>query len=230
MTTEQSSPGSEGATPTTPAPATGITTASSGATPPKQSATTLEEALARIAELEHHSNNKAEEAARHGKNLSAAQKELDAYKEKERLAQEAALSESQKLEKRATEAEKLIQQYKQQLISAQVQIAASKLGVIDPEMAALAVQSSLEFDKDGLPSNLDDALKTLVKNKPYLLASKPAEPAQAEQTTPASPAQTAQVNRAPAVPAMNPGRTSIAQPGSLPPGKPTRLSDVPWSH
>lgn len=229
MTTEQSSSGGEGATPATPAPATGIMTAS-GATPPKQSATTLEEALARIAELEHHSNNKSEEAARHGKNLSAAQKELDAYKEKERLAQEAALSESQRLEKRAIEAEQQIQQYKQQLVSAQVQLAAQKIGIIDPEMAALAVQGSLEYGKDGLPSNLDDALKTLVKNKPYLLAPKPAEPTQTEPSTPASPAQTAQPNRAPAVPAMNPGRTSIAQPGSLPPGKPTRLNEVPWSH
>lgn len=209
----------EGATPSTSAPATGST--ASGAMPEKQStAQMLEEARARIAELERHSTNKAEEAARHGKNLSAVQKELDAYKEKERLAQEAALSEQQKLEKRATEAEQLVQQYKQQLVSAQVQIAASKLGIIDPEMAALAVQSSLELDKDGLPSNLDDALKTLVKNKPYLLAPKAAEPAKTEeQQPPASPAQTAQAPRAPLLPANNPGRSSIPAPNSLPPGK-----------
>lgn len=227
MTTEPSSPGSEGATPTTPVPATGLP-ASSGATPPtKQAAITLEEALAEIAELKRHSTNKAEEAARHGKNLTDAQKKLAAYEEKERLAQEAALSESQKMEKRATEAERLAGQYKQQLISAQVKLAAQALGVIDPEMAALAVQHSLEYGDDGMPSNLEDALKALIKSKPYL-APKPAEPAPSPEPAPASPAQTAQAPRPPALPPFS-GRSAISAPNQLPPGKPTRLNDVPWS-
>ena len=86
--TEQETPPSAPATGTPGQPATG--TPASGATPTKPT-TTIEEALARIAELERHSKNKEEEASRHGKNLSAAEKELAAYKEQDRLAQEATL-------------------------------------------------------------------------------------------------------------------------------------------
>lgn len=94
--TQTPSSGAGATPPSDPPPAMGTT--SGGATPPKVP-TTLEEALARIAELDRHASNKAEEAARHGKNLTAAEKELAAFKEKERLAQEATLTETQKLQK-----------------------------------------------------------------------------------------------------------------------------------
>jgi hypothetical protein len=201
-----------GATPNNPDPGATPTTSAS-ATQPKSSPTTLEEAMARIAELERHASNKTEEAARHGKNLTTAEKELAAYREKERQAQEAALSDAQKLEKRIAEAEARSKQYQQQLVSAQVQLAAQRKGIIDPEMAALAIEKSLEYDENGLPSNLDKALDDLVKNKPYLVKA-------AEAPPPASPTQTAQTST-PQIPAMNPGRSSIPSPaGSPPPGRP----------
>jgi hypothetical protein len=213
MTQTPSSGG--GATPDTGTPATG--TASVGATPTKIIATTLEEALARIAELEKHANNKSEEAARHGKNLTAAEKELAAYKEKERLAQEATLSEIDKAQKRAADLEAQIQQYKQELINAQVRLAAKDKGIIDPEMAALALHDKLEYGDDGMPSNLDKALDDLIKNKPYLVP-KP------DEATPASAAQTA--NRTPVLPAMNAGRSNIVSPaGQSIPGQRPRLTD-----
>src|SRR5260370_19474978 len=81
-------------TPGTP-PATG--TGSGSATPPKTPS--VEELQARIADLERHATNKTEEAARHGKSLTAAEKELAAYKEKERIASEATLSEIEKSKK-----------------------------------------------------------------------------------------------------------------------------------
>jgi chromosome segregation ATPase len=218
------SSGSAGVMPATGSPVTGTTTAD-GVTPQKSSRT-LEEALARIAELEHTVRNKTEENDRHSKNLSARDKELAAYKEKERQAQEAALSEVERATKRAQDAEQQLQQYKQQLISAHVQLAAQKKGIIDPEIAALAVQTTLEYGEDGMPSNLDDALDKLIKSKPYLVAPKQEKPA--EQPAPESPAQTAQrpALQTPAIPAMNPGRSTIAAPNSLPPGRIPTLADV----
>src|SRR5215471_12636167 len=90
MTTDPTTPPAP-ATGTPGQPATG--TGSSGATPPKPS---IEELQARIADLERHATNKTEEAARHGKNLSAAEKRLAEYEEKERVAKEATLSEIDK--------------------------------------------------------------------------------------------------------------------------------------
>lgn len=222
MAEEITSSGSVSAMPTTPeTPATGTT--SQGATPEKHVSLTLEEARARIAELERHASNKAEEASRHGKNLSAAEKKLAEYEDKERQAQEATLSEIERSKKQAVEAQKLVEQYKQQLITAQVKIAAQALNIIDPELAAMAVQGSLEYGNDGLPTNVDDALKALIKNKPYLAPkSEPVKPAEPEQ--PASPAP--MLRTQPAIPAMNPGRSSIVQPNSLPPGKIPSLSEA----
>lgn len=204
-------------TPGTPATGTPSSTPSTGATPTK----TVEELQARIAELERHATNKTEEAARHGKNLTAAEKELAAYKEKERIASEAALSEVEKASKRAQELEQLNQQYKQELINTKVRLAAQSKGIIDPDIAAMAIQKDLELGSDGMPTNVDKALDDLIKNKPYL-APKAADLTQ-EQTT---PAQTANNQRPPATPAMNPGRSSISQPSQTVPGQIVRLNDV----
>jgi chromosome segregation ATPase len=218
MTDNTSSDGAS-ATPAPGSLATSTTT-SGGATPPK-SPTTLEEALAELADIRRHATNKEEQATRHGKELTSAQKRLAEYEEKERLAQEAALTEQQKLAKRAEDAEARYQQTQKQLISAHVKMAAHTKGIIDPDIAALAVQDKLEYGEDGLPSNLDKALDDLIKNKPYLVPVKIAE----EPTTPAQTAQPQQ-QRAPQVPPMNPGRSSITPPDSNAPFKPVRLTDV----
>jgi chromosome segregation ATPase len=212
------------ATPPTGTPATGTTT-SQGATPEKKQS--LEEALARIADLERHSKNKEEEAARHGKNLSAAEKELAAYKEKERQAQEAQLSELEKANKRFSEANQIIQQkdelisqLKKQLVLAETKIKASSMDFHNPEVAAKLIQENLEYDENGNPTNLEQVLKDLAKQNPFLVKAK--EQAQ-EQTT---PAQTASQQRAPMIPVNNPGRSVISPPGQLPPNRPVRLSEV----
>lgn len=223
MTTDQNTPPSSGATPAPGVPATGNTTSSVGATPEKKA---YEEALARIADLERHSKNKEEEAARHGKNLSSAEKRLAEYEAKERQAQEAALSEVEKANKRSVELEQQVAQLKQELISKTVQLVAKEKGIIDSELASLAIQKSLEFGDDGMPSNVDKALDDLIKNKPYLVPPKQEEKP-AEQPT--NPAQTAQppALQTPAIPAMNPGRTAIAHPnqGQLPQGQKVTLND-----
>lgn len=140
-----------------------------------------------------------EEARKIRSESTNLRKRLKAYEDKEAEAQAAALSESQKLEKRATEAEKQAQMYKQQLITAHVKIAAQAKGIIDPDIAALAIQSSLEFGEDGMPTNVEKALDDLVKNKTYLLN---------KETTQASSAQP----HTPAIPVNNPGRKAIQSP------------------
>lgn len=142
---------------------------------------------------------------------------LKTFEEQENQRQLAALSDAEKLQKRAELAEKQIQTYKAELVNAQVKLAAKDKGIIDPDMAALALSSKLEYGDDGMPTNLDKALEDLVKSKPYLLA-------QAE-----SAAQTAGAQRPPSTPAINPGRSNIVQQGAqLTPGKPMRLTDMDW--
>jgi hypothetical protein len=186
-----------GVTPPTGSPETGTT--SNGAMPAKPT-TTLEEALARIAELEHSHKNATEERDRHRKKLTS-------YEEAERKAQESALSEVDKANKAREQAEAQIQQYKKQLVDARVELAAKAKGIINPTIAAAAIRDQLEYGDDGMPSNLEKALDELIKGNPYLIAQ------------PASPAQT---HLTPAIPAMNPGRTSI-QPPAAPQQLPRRL-------
>lgn len=204
-----------GATPTPGTPATG-TNPSIGATPPKQPAT-LEEALAELAELRRHATNKEEQATRHGKDLTTAQKKLAEYEAKERQAQEATLSEIEKANKAKAELEQKYQQEHKAHVNALVKLAASSKGIIDPDLATLAIADKLEFDDGGLPSNLDKLLEDLIKAKPYL--AKAAEPA----TTPAQQRPTPQFT------ANNPGRSGIVQPGQAPQRIP-RLTDTNlWS-
>lgn len=216
MTTEPTSGGtSETQVPSQ--PATG-TPASSSETQTQKPALSLEDAIKRLAEAEHSLNNAKEENARHSKKLSAyekAEKEAEAAK---KAAEEAQLSEIERIKKQHTEAEQRIKQYQQQLVMAQVKLAAKDKNIVDPDLAALAIQDKLEMDENGMPTNLEKVLDDLIKNKPYLVKAEPAPPA-------TSPAQTAPTPNAPAIPAMNHGRSNIASPGSMPPGRMPKLSD-----
>ena len=203
-----------GATPPNVQPATG--TQASGATPKTPS---IEELQARIAELERHSHNKTEEAARHGKARSEIEKKLAEYEEKERLAQEAQLSEIEKSKKRVQEIEAAkaasdaqIQQLRQQLVMAEVKLAAKSMDFINPDIVAKVIE--LEYDDNGLPTNLTKALEDLAKSNPFLL-----KPKQEQSLAETTPAQTANNQQAPRTPAMNPGRSAISAPQTLNPGQ-----------
>jgi hypothetical protein len=165
-----------------------------------------------------------EEARKIRSESANLRKRLKAFEDAEEATRTAQLSEMEKSADRANKAEAKIQQYQKQLVTAQVKMAAQAKGIIDPDIAALAIQHDLELDSDGMPTNLDKALDTLVKNKPYLLAAKAEAPAtQQAQPTPQVPT--------PQIPAMNPGRSSITSPNSatLPAGKAMKLTDIPWS-
>lgn len=205
----------QSATPTPdPQPATG--NASAGATPTKPTVT-LEEALAQLeeskrayAELEHSHKNTAGELKRH-------RERLDKIDQAEEQAKIAALSDVEKATKRATDAEQRAQQLQTQLVHAEVKMAAQAKGIIDPDLAALAIKDKLEYGDDGMPSNLDKVLDALVKSKPFLVPKAAEPPAPSEP--PVTPATSAAVAPTPALPAMNPGRTSIQSPGAAQPGK-----------
>lgn len=218
MTTETTS----GGTSETQVSSTGAmpTPASSSETQSQKPSLSLEEVIKKLADAEHSLNNAKEENARHSKKLSAYEKAEKEAAEAKKAAEEAQLSEIERIKKQHTEAEARIKQYQQQLVMAQVKLAAKDKNIVDPDLAALAIQDKLELDENGLPTNLEKVLDDLVKNKPYLVM-KPAEP-----VTPATtPAQTAPTPNAPALPAMNHGRSNIAAPGSNPPGRMPRLSD-----
>lgn len=219
MAEEQNTSPENGATPNAGTPETGTPNASHGATPETKPTLSLEEVQKRYADLEKTHNNAKEELERHRKNA----KKLADYEKHEQEAKDAALSEVEKANKRATDAESKIQHFQQQLVTAQVKLAAQTKGIIDPDLAALAMQKDLELDSDGMPTNLDTVLDALIKSKPYLL--KPVETPAPEPTTPPAPPTPAK--QAPTLPPNNPGRANIASPNANPQG--TKFTPPSWS-
>jgi hypothetical protein len=207
-----------GATPPPVTPANGTPPITSpGATPAK--IPTIEELSATIEELKRHAANKEEQANRHGKSLSAAEKKLAEYEAKEQAIRDAQLSEAEKANKARADLEQKNQHLQKQLVASKVREAAMAMGIINPKIAASAIESELEYGDDGMPTNLEESLKRLVKENPYLVPIK-VEP-------PVEPAQTAPVAaNAPPIPAFTPGRSSIVPPGTQQPGKTPRLADL----
>jgi hypothetical protein len=154
--------------------------------------------------------DEARKLRKENQTLRNRQKTID---DAEALRQQAAMSDLEKATKAHADMEAKYQQTQELLIAEKVQNAAHKRGIIDPEMAALAIGSKLEKDENGMPTNIDKALDELIKNKPYLVPKNDAQPA--------TPAQT----NTPALPAMNPGRSSIQSPTGNIPGVRRRLSE-----
>lgn len=175
-----------------------------------QAATTTD---AQVAEGNDTTTLSHEDARKLRSEAANLRKRLKTYEDQEKQAQEATLSQVDKVTKRADEAEQKVKQYQAQLVTMHVKMAAQAKGIIDPDLAALAIQDSLEFgDDDILPTNLDKLLGDLLKSKPFLATAPTPPPANG--------------NKPPSIPAMNPGRTSITTPGTLKPGQIPRLSDV----
>lgn len=212
METDKNIPSSDGSvTPTSDSPVTGTPTP--GSVTPQKSALTLEEALKRIADLEHEHRNAREAEDRLGKKLSAYEKKEKEAEAAKKAAQDAELSETERTKKQYAELQAQHDTYKQQMqarvVRYEVERQAAHLGVIDPEAAAMLLNwNELEYDEDGTPTNAEKLLEKLIKRKPYLAPKQESEP----------PANTP-TRGTPAIPAMNPGRSQITPPDSLPPGK-----------
>lgn len=140
---------------------------------------------------------------------------LKAHEDAEAARQLAALSDAEKLQKQYEQSQAQIKKVQQENVTLQIQLQATAKGIVNAELISPYVHSKLEFDDNGTPTNLDKVLDEVIKGNPNLVVNTP------EPGTPA--AQTA--NRAPAVPAMNPGRSSIQQPGQSTPGRIPRITD-----
>ena len=83
------------------------------------------------------------------------------------------LTEAERMEARAIEAEKKAVDAQQQVASAmiasEVKVRASAMGIIDPDAAYLLLdQSNVRYDAEAGVSGVDDALAGLLEAKPYL--------------------------------------------------------------
>lgn len=102
-------------------------------------------------------------------------KERKAWEKTMKDAEETAkLSEIEKLKKEKEDADKskadIITKANQRLIKSEVIVKAVALKIVDPDAAyALMDKTDIEVSDDGEVVGIDDALKKLVKNKPYLI-------------------------------------------------------------
>ena len=208
-------------------PVTGTPTTSQGATPEKSTSPTPEDALTRQNDLERKLKNATEELDRHRKNA----KKLAEYEEAERKTQEAQLSEIERTTKRYQELQATHDTYvktmQERIVRYEVEKEAGKLGIIDPDAATKLLDwSQIEYEEDGTPKNADKLLAALVKQRPWLKPAPTPEPEKTEQnTTPAPATQQVTPGTPPRIPAMSPGRSTIAAPSPVPPGKIPRLND-----
>jgi hypothetical protein len=198
-------------------PTSGAALAAAPVTPPAQAAIiTSPDALAADGNTtETISLDEARKLRKENQTLRGRQKAIDDAKEAADLA---ALSATDKLNKQHADLQakhaELEHKYKERVISAEVQLQAANLGIRHPEKVFRLIDTTeLEFDDDGMPKNAKALVEKLLKEMPELGPEPKQEPA----------AQTA--NRAPQVPAMNPGRSSIASPGANQPGKVPSLFD-----
>ncbi len=90
--------------------------------------------------------------------------------------EEAKLSQTDKLQKQLADKERekseLERRYQESTLRYEVMLAASKLGIVDPEAAwRLLDAAEIEYDDQGQPQQVEKMLQTLISKKPYLVAS-----------------------------------------------------------
>lgn len=116
-------------------------------------------------------------------------KKLDAFERSAAEAAAATLSDIDKATKRADAAEATATAYRDRIASQEVRLRAIEKGFADPTDAMDMLRSTLQYDDDGMPKDLDDALDALLKAKPYLrkpeaAAAKAAAPSSGGATNP----------------------------------------------
>ena len=86
--------------------------------------------------------------------------------------EQAQLTEAEKMEARAIEAEKKVTDAQAQIadamIASQVKVRASQMGVVDPDAAFLLLDRTNVQYADGNVTGVDDAIASLLEDKPYL--------------------------------------------------------------
>lgn len=148
-----------------------VNTTSSDATSDASGKPSLDEALRELDTLRTALKKANAEAAGHRHKA----KELDDLKSQIETEK---LSEKERLEKRVAELQNAQEvsnrQHQERAINYEVRLQATQIGIIDTDAAVKLLDwSELEFNEDGSPSNVEELLKKLIKNKSYLLG-KPA--------------------------------------------------------
>ena len=115
---------------------------------------------------------KAEKQAK--KEAADYKKRLEELEQKEREREEAEKTELERAQARAEAAEKAAQEASERIrqteTRASIVMEANKLNIIDPEAAyTLLDKDDLEYDDSGRPTNVSEALESLIKAKPYLV-------------------------------------------------------------
>jgi len=162
----------------------------------------------------------SEEAASHRKRAKELEALLQVYQDAEQAKKDAELSASELAKKQNADLQEQMETLADELGKARVRQEVTDLaGKFNFVVSAktLANLLLLDFDaiefEDGMPTNIEKLLDKLAKAEPDLTKKEP---------TPGTP----QARLAPATPAMNPGRSSIASPGSSIPGRIPRLEDL----
>ncbi len=125
------------------------------------------------------------------KEATAQMKELEQLRAEKKAADEAKLSEQERQANRIKQLEAEVEhertERQERTNRYEVQLHAAKLGIVDPEAAVKLLDwGQLEYDADGRPSDVDKALKQLVKDRPYLAGAPAAQVAATNGATRAS--------------------------------------------
>src|SRR6266487_2117917 len=142
MTTETTPSTDGGQAPTSGSPQAGATSTTDGQAPVSQTQPTDHEKI--IEQLR--------------KENAAARKRLDAFEQAQKEAEQAKLSETEKLNQQHSELQakhaELERRYQERVISSEFQAQAAALGIRHPERVYRLVDTAeLEFDDDGMPKN-----------------------------------------------------------------------------
>jgi hypothetical protein len=190
----------------------------------------LEEATKRLAELEHAHGNAKEELDRHRKFRASYDKQQVEAEAAKKAAEDAQLAEIDRVKKQYAEEQsaraalelELQETHLQHIVEREAQ----DQNFIHPALIVRLLDSSeLEFE-NGKPANVKKLVEKLAKTMPELIRASTPAPATLAPTGTPSPATPQASFGTPALPAMNPGRTSITQPGNRPAGhRPPRLTD-----
>lgn len=104
-------------------------------------------------------------------------RELDELRQYRQQAEDAKLSEQERLSRRMAEIESerahLLQDRQARTLKYETQLTAARLGIVDPDAAyRLLDPAEVEYDEEGTPTNLEACLKTMLQTRPYLLPAR----------------------------------------------------------
>ncbi len=116
------------------------------------------------------------EAKKLRKEAKALRERLSEAEEARKKLEQAQMTDAEKtaaeLKETSAKLEKLQGQHQSDITHYAVALASQKLGVVDPEVVARLIDpAELQYDKEGLPTNVEKLVAELIEEKPYLKAT-----------------------------------------------------------